>query len=77
MCQSLVTKVAQSEQLQAVTVPEVLSLFEDWMEELEREVLALVQKQGAAEPAQLADDLGLSRSGVTFIMTKLRNEGKL
>ncbi len=77
MCQSLVAKVAQSEQLQAVTAPEVLALFEDWMEELEREVLALVRQQGATEPVQLADELGLSRSGVAFIMTKLRNEGKI
>lgn len=77
MCQSLVAKVAQSEQLQAVAAPEVLSLFEDWMEELERELLMLVQRVGRADPAQLADELGLSYSGVNFLITKLVNEGKL
>ena len=35
MCQSLVNKVAQSELLAAVADPQVLELFEDWLEELD------------------------------------------
>jgi hypothetical protein len=35
MCQSLVDKVAQSEQLLAIADPDLLVLFEDWLEELE------------------------------------------
>ena len=77
MCQSLVAKVAQSEQLQAVTAPEVLTLFEDWMEELEREVISHVDCAGKADPLALADALGLSRSGARFMLGKLKTEGKL
>ena len=77
MCQSLVSKVAQSQQLQSVAAPEVLSLFEDWMEELEKEVLSLAKQRGAADPAGLAEELGLSRSGMVFLITKLQNEDKL
>lgn len=77
MCQSLVAKVAQSEQLQAVAAPEVLALFEDWMEEMEREVLKHVERSGQSAPMALADALGLSRSGASFMLGKLQNEGKL
>jgi len=42
MCQSLVDKVAQSKQLMAITDPEILVLFEDWLEELEGEVVSRV-----------------------------------
>jgi hypothetical protein len=35
MCQSLVDKVAQSKQLMAIADPDLLVLFEDWLEELE------------------------------------------
>jgi hypothetical protein len=35
MCQTLVDKVAQSQQLMAITDPDLLVLFEDWFEELE------------------------------------------
>jgi len=35
MCRSLVEKISQSEQLRSVTDPQILVLFEDWLEELE------------------------------------------
>ncbi len=47
MCQSLVDKVSQSKQLMAITDPEILVLFEDWLEELEKEVASVVKTCGA------------------------------
>jgi len=77
MCRSLVDKVARSQQLQAVAAPEVLTLFEDWMEELEREILTLRDETGEDDPEQLARQVGLSRSGLYFLLTKLEREGKI
>jgi DNA-binding MarR family transcriptional regulator len=77
MCQNLVEKVAQSKQLSAMVDPEVLVLFENWLEELESEVIAFVKKTGSSDSSELAEELGLSRSGATFIITKLRRENKL
>ena len=77
MCQNLVEKVAQSKQLSAVVDPEVLVLFENWLEELENEVISFVKKTDFLNPFDLAEELGLSRSGATFLVTKLKREGKL
>jgi len=77
MCQSLVEKVARSRQLSAVANPEVLVLFEIWLEELESEVIAFIKKTGSLDPGDLADGLGLSRSGADFLVTKLKREGLL
>ncbi len=77
MCQSLVDKVAQSRQLSAITDPDLLVLFEDWFEELEQEVLGLIQSKGPVNEAQLATKLGLSMRGATFLISKLKREGKL
>jgi len=77
MCQSLVDKVARSKQLSSVVEPEVLALFESWLEELEEEVISVVRKIGSLEPSALAEELGLSRSGATFLVTKLKKEGKV
>ncbi len=76
MCQSLVDKVAQSKQLAAMTDPDLLLLFEDWLEELETEVLALLKSHEALDEAVLAEKLGLSRRGATFLLSKLEREGK-
>ncbi len=77
MCQSMVERVARSKQLAAVAEPEILSLFEDWLEELDGEVVAFVNKTGSTDPFALAKGCGLSRSGAEFLITKLKSEGKL
>jgi len=77
MCQKLVDRVAQSKQLMAVADPELLILFEDWLDELEGEVISLAQKQGSLNPQELAARLGLSQRGGTFLILKLQREGKL
>jgi hypothetical protein len=77
MCQSLVDKVAQSKQLMAITDPEILVLFEDWLEELENEVVSLSKTHDILNVERLASNLGLSKQGATFLLSKLKNEKKL
>ncbi|MBF0495197.1 MAG: hypothetical protein HQK58_01265 [Deltaproteobacteria bacterium] len=77
MCQVLVEKVAQSRQLMAITDPELLVLFEDWFDELEDEVVSFVEKHGLVDGAQMARSLGLSQRGATFLISKLKREGKI
>jgi len=77
MCQRLVNKVAESRQLMAMTDPELLLLFEDWFEELEEEVISLVKRYGPLDARELAEKLGLSQRGATFLLSKLNREGKL
>jgi predicted transcriptional regulator len=77
MCQRLVDRVAQSRQLMAVANPDLLVLFEDWLDELELEVISLFKKQGNLNPAGLAQELGLSQRGATFLISKLEREKKL
>jgi hypothetical protein len=77
MCQRLVDKVAQSKQLMAITDPDLLVLFEDWLEELEEEVIALGKAYGPLDPRTLAKKTGLSMRGSTFLLSKLNRENKL
>ena len=77
MCQSLVDKVAQSKQLRAIADPELLVLFEDWFEELEEEVTSLLRSHGPMSAGELAEKIGLSQRGATFMLSKLKSEKKL
>jgi hypothetical protein len=77
MCQSLVDKVAQSKQLMAITDPELLVLFEDWLEELENEVISLAKTHSGLNADSLASNLGLSKRGATFLISKLKSEKKI
>jgi len=75
MCRSLVDRVAQSEQLMTIADPDLLVLFEDWLEELEEEVRVLLKKHGSLSETTLADKLGVSRRGAAFLLSKLEREG--
>jgi hypothetical protein len=77
MCQTLVDKVAQSQQLMAITDPDLLVLFEDWFEELEQEIITLHQQTGGLDAQQLARKTGVSLRGATFLLSKLERQGKL
>lgn len=77
LSQGLMNKVAQSKQLQSVATPEVLVLFEDWLEELEAEVAVHVKKAGTLEPRVLGKKLGISEAGASFLIKKLKREKKL
>ena len=74
MCQSLVDKVSQSEQLKAITDADVMMLFEDWLEELEKEVLSWLKEHGDLNEQALARKIGLSDRGATFLLSKLKME---
>jgi hypothetical protein len=77
MCRSLVEKFSQSEQLRSVTDPEILILFEDWLEELENEAVTVIKRKGSVTPNDLSNELGLSESGSMFLITKLKRDGKI
>jgi hypothetical protein len=77
MCRSLVEKFSQSEQLRSVGDPEILILFEDWLEELENETVTILKRRGSLGPTDLAKELGLSESGSMFLITKLKRDGKI
>jgi hypothetical protein len=77
MCQSLVDTVAQSKQLRAITDPDLLVLFADWFEELEEEVMSLVEGHGSMSAGELAEKIGLSPRGATFLVSKLKSEKKM
>jgi hypothetical protein len=77
MCQKLVDRVAQSKQLMAVADPELLVLFEDWLDELEAEVISLAQTRRSLRPQDLVAKLGLSQRGAKFLISKLERDRKL
>jgi DNA-binding Lrp family transcriptional regulator len=60
-----------------VADPEILVLFEDWLEEIEMEVIRLVKTSASDTPESIAERAGLSRAGALFILSKLKKEGKI
>ena len=77
MCQSLMEKMKRNLQLMAEADPDLLVLFEDWLEALEEEVVSQAKESGSLSPQDLARKLGLSEEGAAFLLSKLKKEGRL
>ncbi len=77
MCQSLVDKVQRSQQLLASVDPEIVLLFEEWLEALEEEAAALVKAGPSLDSASLAQKLGISPAGAQFLLERLKGSGRL
>jgi hypothetical protein len=77
MCRKVVTTLDQYAQLESLAIPHIRSLFIDWMEELEGEVLAFIRKARLAKPENLTDQFRISRQGAEFLLGKLKQEGKI
>lgn len=76
MCKSLVDRVSRSEILTSISEPDLLPLFEDWLEELEKEFVAVLKADKNVGIKDAAQKLGLSESGARFLNAKLEQEGR-
>jgi hypothetical protein len=74
MCQSLVDKMQRSRQLLAQADPEVVLLFEEWLEALEEEAAALAETEPALDAGGLARKLNISPTGARFLLERLKGE---
>jgi hypothetical protein len=72
MCQSLVHKVQRSRQLLAQADPEIVLLFEEWLEALEEEAARLAQAEPGLEAQGLAAKLGISPKSARFLLERLK-----
>ncbi len=74
MCQSLVHKVERSRKLMAQADPEIVLLFEEWLEALEEEMAGLVKAEPGLDAEGLAPRLGISPDGARFLLERLQGE---
>jgi hypothetical protein len=77
MCQRMVTVIDEYAELESLANPEIRTLFIDWMEELEAEVLAYCDKTQEIIPDDLAARFKISRQGAEFLIEKMKKENKL
>ena len=63
--------------LASYATPELRSLFNDWLSEIERLITEFVCKKRGVNPDEVARRFGLQRDSVIFILGKLTREGKI
>ncbi|MBA2849047.1 winged helix-turn-helix domain-containing protein [Thermosulfuriphilus ammonigenes] len=77
MCQRLVSTVDIRRKLSQVAPEAIVSLFEDWLEELEEAILNHIKEYPTISDEELAEQLKISKEGVTFLLDRMVKEGKI
>ncbi|MCF8128695.1 MAG: hypothetical protein K9N10_09285 [Deltaproteobacteria bacterium] len=77
LCRQIVTTIDEQAELESLANPEIRTLFLDWMEELEKEILDYRKENHAPGPDDLIKRFRISRQGAEFLLKKMKQEGKL
>lgn len=77
MSKEVLSAVSQSFELATYSTPELRGLFNDWMGEIEREILEFLEDRDTVDPDEIASHFRLEKGSIIFILGKLAREGKI
>ncbi len=77
MCQAMLASVSKAADMAACATPEVRTLFEEWAQNVEAEVIAQVKKHDGTDLAALAAELKISPESTLYFLGRLVREGKV
>lgn len=77
MCRQMTQAVERASEMAAYATPELRDLFEDWLRQVEEEILAFVSEQGKVDALEIAERLKISEQSAVFLLSKLAREGKI
>jgi hypothetical protein len=77
MSKEVLAAISHTYELASYSTPELRSLFDDWLGEIERLVGQYINDRRKADPQEIASRFKLRQDSVIFIMSKLAREGKI
>ena len=77
MCKKMMSSMSKTSELATFATPEVRQLFEEWAAQIEEEILTYVQESKTDDVEKIGEHFKLSRTSVTYFLTRLANKGKI
>jgi len=77
MCKKMMSGISKSSELATYATPEIRQLFEEWMVQIEEEILIHVKGSTSIDIGKIAEQFKLSKESVIFILTGLAKKGKI
>lgn len=77
MCKGMIDSITKSAEMATYATPELRALFEEWLGQIEAEILEFLKGQKAVTPENVADHFKLSKKSAVFLLAKLAREGKV
>jgi hypothetical protein len=77
MCHNMMSSISQSNEMAAFATPEIRGLFEEWVQQLDLEVLEFVKTVKSTDPEALASYLKLSKESAIYLLSRLAQKGTI
>jgi hypothetical protein len=77
MCRRMMDGVGRANDLASYATPELRQIFEEWLAQIEGEILQAVNESGQSDVDSLAQRFKLSPESVQFVLFHLARQGKI
>jgi hypothetical protein len=77
MCKTMRESIAATAKIASLATPEVQALFEDWVSEVEKEILNIIKAEGQINPSAIADKLKITEDSALYFVSKLVRDKKI
>lgn len=77
MCKEMMSTIQQSHKIAIMATPEVQGLFEDWVEQIEKEILTYLKDKDSIDIKDLASNFKISKDSAYYFLTKLAQKGRI
>ena len=75
MCKKMMSSINQSSELATFATPEIRGLFEEWIGQLDHEVIDFVKQTKSTNPDELAAHLKISKDSAVYLLSRLAQRG--
>lgn len=77
MCKEMMKNMSRNNDIATFATPEVRQLFEDWVQQVDEEILAIIKTDKATTPEKIAEQLKISKDSVLYFLTRLAQKEKI
>ena len=77
MFRAMMGDTQKADDLAAYGTPELRALFEDWLLQLEEEIIVFAKERDTVKPEEVADTFKISRDSAIFVLDKLARKNKI
>jgi hypothetical protein len=77
MCRKMMSAISRSSEIATFATPEVRQMFDEWVQQVDEEILAYVKETGSTDPDQIGAYLKISKNSVIYFLSRLAQKGKL
>jgi predicted transcriptional regulator len=74
MCSEMMTGMKETVNTAKFATPELRGLFDDWCQQIEKEILDLIKEKKSIKIDEMAEKFNLSEESIKYLLSKLANK---